>query len=321
MIRVFVSEFLCGGGREEPARLAGWAPALLGEAWVMLSAVCADFAAIPGVSVTTLLDAALPADYSLDPRVHTERVAPGESDTVFRRSVRAADYVLVIAPEFDGILADRCRIAADSGAQLLGPSPEAVALTSDKLALARCWEQAGVRTPPTVQNNPPFPLPWIVKPRFGAGSHGIRLREAELPAEQLMSDQVVIQPLVTGLPASVAFLIGPHDRLALAPCSQVLDDAFQYQGGSTPLSAPLGARALAIARQAIGCVPCLSGYVGVDVVLGERDWAIEINPRLTTSYIGLRQLAMGNIAEWLLRVVRGESVDIRWRDGTIDFQV
>ena len=53
-------------------------------------------------------------------------------------------------------------------------------------------------------------------------------------------------------------------------------------------------------------MPGLSGYVGVDVVLGNdgRDWAIEINPRLTTSYVGLRALAGFNLAEAMLAVAR-----------------
>jgi hypothetical protein len=49
----------------------------------------------------------------------------------------------------------------------------------------------------------------------------------------------------------------------------------------------------------------------VDLVLGDaadgsRDFAIEINPRLTTSYLGLRALARGSLAAALLRAVRGD---------------
>ena len=82
---------------------------------------------------------------------------------------------------------------------------------------------------------------------------------------------------------------------------------------------PLAERAVRIARKAIDSVEDLAGYVGVDVVLGEsQDWVIEINPRLTTSYIGLRALAADNLMEVLLRLVRGESVaKLRWRPGGI----
>ncbi|MFL5341148.1 MAG: hypothetical protein ACJ8F7_13455, partial [Gemmataceae bacterium] len=47
---------------------------------------------------------------------------------------------------------------------------------------------------------------------------------------------------------------------------------------------------------------------------------IEINPRLTTSYIGLRELAETNLAEVMLRLAEGrEPPPIRWRPGTVEF--
>ena len=50
----------------------------------------------------------------------------------------------------------------------------------------------------------------------------------------------------------------------------------------------------------------LWGFVGVDLILGadaegREDLAIEINPRLTTSYVGLRALLHGNLAGLMLR--------------------
>jgi len=72
-------------------------------------------------------------------------------------------------------------------------------------------------------------------------------------------------------------------------------------------------------------VPGLRGYVGVDLVLGpnddgNEDWVIEINPRLTTSYIGLRVVAKANLAEAMLRVVGGEIVPpLDWHPDVVHF--
>src|SRR5439155_19133175 len=112
MTRIFVSEFLCGGGWVEPAWATGWAPALLGEAWAMLSAAAADFAAVPDVQVVTLLDERL-TDYALGPRVEVIRVAPSGESFAFRAVAANADYALVIAPEIDGRLHHRCLWAAE----------------------------------------------------------------------------------------------------------------------------------------------------------------------------------------------------------------
>ena len=46
------------------------------------------------------------------------------------------------------------------------------------------------------------------------------------------------------------------------------------------------------------------GYLGVDLILGteaDKDYVIEINPRLTTSYLILRQAAKENLAEAIIQ--------------------
>jgi predicted ATP-grasp superfamily ATP-dependent carboligase len=124
--------------------------------------------------------------------------------------------------------------------------------------------------------------------------------------------------------ASVAFLIGVSKIVALPGTEQRLsrDGSFRYLGGLLPLTPDMSRRAERIARQAIDAVPGLFGYVGVDLVLGDdgRDWAIEINPRLTTSYVGLRALAETNLAEVMLRLAEGgEPPALRWRAGPVEF--
>ncbi len=81
--------------------------------------------------------------------------------------------------------------------------------------------------------------------------------------------------------------------VALQPTFQLLSDdgRFKYEGGELPIPPTLAERAVKLASRAVECVPGLLGYVGVDLVLGEaedgsRDYAIEINRALTTSYIG-----------------------------------
>ena len=91
------------------------------------------------------------------------------------------------------------------------------------------------------------------------------------------------------------------------------DGRLQYVGGRIPLPAPLAARATRLSDEAVRAVAGLQGYVGVDVVLGPArdgslDAVIEINPRLTTSYVGLRVLTQGNLAEVMLRLVTGQDI-------------
>jgi predicted ATP-grasp superfamily ATP-dependent carboligase len=113
----------------------------------------------------------------------------------------------------------------------------------------------------------------------------------------------------------------------LAACQQYLggEGRFDYCGGSLPLSAPLAERALRLAMRAVKTLATPIGYLGLDLVLGADpggadDVVIEINPRLTTSYVGLRALARGNLAEAMLAVAVGEKVELSWHAGPIQFE-
>jgi predicted ATP-grasp superfamily ATP-dependent carboligase len=136
-----------------------------------------------------------------------------------------------------------------------------------------------------------------------------------------------LQPFVPGRAASVAVLAGPAGRVPLQPAAQHLSDEgrFHYQGGALPMPPDLGVRARRLADAVVAAVPGLCGYLGVDLVMGEAadgagDQVIEINPRLTTSYVGLRRLARFNLAEVLLRVARGEPAGVLdWRPGRVCF--
>jgi tyramine---L-glutamate ligase len=322
-MRVFVYEYTCATAPDS---------ALRGEGQAMLAAVLADLARVPGVQTVTLLHPSCPRP----PHGGSVRqLDAGGEETAVRELAAAADGSLVIAPEFDDILWCRCRWVEEAGGRLLGPSSEAVALTADKLRLGEQLLGHGVPTPPcrlATPGLPPAGYPLVCKPRHGAGSQATFLvhSEAELTARLTeargdgWSGEAIVQPFVPGQPTSVAFLLGPRQRLPLKPARQHLsaDGRFRYQGGSLPLPLPLAGRAVRLAERAVAAVPGLRGYVGVDLVLGEdgRDWVIEINSRLTTSYVGLRELAQDNLAEVMLRVVAGEWIDpLRWREGEVHF--
>jgi hypothetical protein len=126
---------------------------------------------------------------------------------------------------------------------------------------------------------------------------------------------MVIGPQAAGIAASASFLCGPGEPVPLLAGAQMLstDGRFRYLGGRLPLPADLSARAISLAARAVAAVPGVRGFAGVDLVLEAvpaqgsppRDTVIEINPRLTTSYVGLRVLARRNLAELWLAAVSG----------------
>jgi len=279
--------------------------------------------------------AAVLEDFSRVPEVEPLTVSADEP-SAFQSLARHADWTLVIAPEFDRILAERCRWVDTAGGRLMGPTPAAVRLTADKLLLTSHLQRRGIPTPATqyladFQRSPDVAFPVVCKPRDGAGSQATILARGPHELPTVSSDcpaTLVIQPFVPGRAVSVAFLIGPHQMISLLPCTQELssDGHFHYLGGSLPLPSALAERARRLAQRAVESVEGLRGYVGVDLVLGNRadgsrDFVIEINPRLTTSYVGLRALAVTNLAEAMLALAEGRDVPpLVWRDGGVRFR-
>ena len=63
---------------------------------------------------------------------------------------------------------------------------------------------------------------------------------------------------------------------------------------------------MAAAVRACEAITGLCGYIGVDVVLTESDAVvIEVNPRLTTAYLGVRAVLEENVAALALAACDG----------------
>ena len=309
----------------------------------MLTAVLEDFQQLPNVQPFTILEQTREREDDPFPvfvsALAGHRVDTGEEEAAFRKAARQADYTLVIAPECAGILAERCRWIEEVGGRSLNCTPVAIQLCGDKLALGQHLAEQNIPTPPCQVYQPPgdlpaFPLPWVLKPRDGAGSQATFLvqRTEQLPAcvasarTEGWAGEFLLQPFVPGMPVSVPCLLGPRQRVPLLPAFQDLSDdgRFRYRGGRIPLPVALSSRAVRLAECAVAAVHDLRGFVGVDLVLGgaadgNEDSVIEINPRLTTSYVGLRVLARTNLAGAMLAVSCGEEIDPIWRSGSVPF--
>jgi predicted ATP-grasp superfamily ATP-dependent carboligase len=317
-MRVFVYEHLTarGTGREPDAP----EHAMYLEGRAMRDAVAEDFRRIAGVEAFVFPDSAVPVD-----------------DYTFSDAANAADWAVVIAPEVGGTLAGLAEEVWPTSSRFLGPSLPAIRRTTDKLALSEHWYDNDVPTPETWEREPSpreaFPVVW--KPQDGAGSHAtFRLQSATdltRARARLEADNhtgpMILQEFVAGQAVSVAFLCGPAGYVPLVPAFQLLSDdgRMRFLGGELPIPPDLAARAVKLAQRAVDCVPGLLGYVGVDLVLGDagngtRDFAIEINPRLTTSYVGLRALAEVNLAEAMLKAANGELREPpKWKPGRVRF--
>jgi tyramine---L-glutamate ligase len=328
-MHVFLYEWATGGGLvEEPGALPA---SLVREGAAMIGALAADLVRIEGCRVTALRDPrvlhlALPGCEIVDV---LSKFSHGEE---LERISSEAEATILIAPEFDGILLNAARRVAAVGGRLFSPSAEFIRVAADKQRTCATLAAAGVATPQGVVLEVDEPLPTefvypaVLKPVDGAGSQDMYMVNGPHDAPPAYAWRRRLERYIPGLAASVAILCGPTGRKSLAPCKQRISDdgRFRYLGGELPLAEGLAERAAALAERALASLPSTIGYVGVDMVLGRdphgsEDAVIEVNPRLTTSYVGLRAASKSNLAEAMLRVAHGEPAQLEFSSRPLEF--
>jgi len=175
-------------------------------------------------------------------------------------------------------------------------------LAGDKWRLAGRLRARGIPTPEcrpipagaAIPSDGPFPA--VLKPIDGAGSvETYLLADAgSVRALGCVSFEALLQPFYSGVPMSASFLLPHEGPPALVATGRqkikVEDGRFQYLGGVIPSTCP---EALPVLLSALSVVPGLAGFVGVDFLWDAERRSVtvlEINPRVTTSHVGLTGL-------------------------------
>jgi predicted ATP-grasp superfamily ATP-dependent carboligase len=328
-MKVFVYEWATGGGLVEES---GPMPASLArEGAAMIGGLVTDLQRIAGCQVVAFRDPRF-VQLALGNCEIVEILSRFSHDEEVERVAAEADATILIAPEFDGILWKLARRVTAAGGNLLSPSPDFVRIAADKQQTCEILIRVGVPVPEgrALESDELLPTdfqyPAVIKPIDGAGSQDTYFVRSAYDVPPAYAWQRRLEQFVPGMPASVGVLCGPAGNICLTPCKQRLseDGRLRYLGGELPLAAGLAERAESLATKAIRALPATVGYVGVDLVLGREpngseDRVIEVNPRLTTSYVGLRATARSNLAEAMFNIARGESPTIEYGDRPIEF--
>jgi tyramine---L-glutamate ligase len=324
-LRLLVYEHVSGGGFADGAI----SHSVLCEGFGMLRTVTGDFKAA-GHSVTTTLDSRLAR---LNPPLDADCVVPCFSSRETRANLRKlseqADAAYVIAPETDGLLKSLVELLESTGTAPLNCSASSIKKVSDKAAFYEFLRKMGTPLPETrvfsvaddlkeikkAVRDSNFPL--IFKPSDGVSCSGLSfVRNEDQVAgavnkikRESASRHFLVQDLIQGAAASVSLLSTGVSVVSISLNRQDVtletpEACSCYSGGLVPFDNPLRARAFEVAEKIVKSAQGLKGYVGVDFVLTENEAVvIEVNPRLTTSYVGLRIVANFNLAQATVNAV------------------
>jgi len=324
-VRILVHEFASGGGlagRDVP-------PSLAREGAAMAAALIEDLAALRCHHIVTTADPRFRPNAPSDVEIVT--LPPGRRgrDALLDRLIESVDAVWLVAPETGRCLERLAARVEQTGKVLLGSGAAAIHRASDKVALPRRLARHGVPHPPTrvLRSSSDWKREWltvargigypvVIKPGRGAACEGVSLaRDArelrgatELARHAGGPGPMLLQRYMPGVHASVSLIADSRRAVPLAVNAQCvrISRRFSYHGGRTPFDHPLAERAIDACVRTCQAFPGLRGYVGIDVVLTDSEAVvIEVNPRLTTAYLGVRSALDGNVAALALAACGG----------------
>ncbi|MHA1751900.1 MAG: ATP-grasp domain-containing protein [Candidatus Helarchaeota archaeon] len=317
-MNIFIFEYLTGGGFINDKL----PPSLVCEGAAMLLTLIKGLN--PDFDVKILLDYRL-AGYKEFFKNISPKIIKNTSDfnENFKDYINNSDYYLIIAPEFNNILRDLTLEAENSSAINLGCNSYSIEKTGNKFETFKKLFHLKKYLPATLKANhsnakiseiykfcKDLGYPVVFKPIDGVGGGGISLirnKDEINPGIKKIKinsneNEFIIQEYIKGNDVSVSLFIDNNVIHPLTLNGQLITlgditNETKYNGGYIPFN-NRDFNHDDIFKIAIDCVSSitgLNGYVGIDFVIGEKPSIIEINPRLTTSYIGVRELLKSDL--------------------------
>lgn len=319
-MKLFVYEHITSGAlinEPLPASLAH-------EGREMLKALVNDLSQLANLELIVLQDARIdPLDDLSSPHQCYTIHKQTDFGRYYQIALNDADAVLPIAPETDNALSLIQQSVINSGKRLLASLPTTSELCSDKY---RCYQHLSTHklaTPATcLAENWSAQLfcsntGYIVKPLDGVGCVDTlffadnRLLEIGLAKQVSARETMIVQPYIKGLNVSLNLLCSDDDCMILAINEQHIKnhhDQLIYCGSTVngvSESQLSFATALKLAKHVHQAIAGLWGLIGIDLILTEDAILIvDINPRLTSSYIGLARSLKQNPAELLFSMIK-----------------
>ncbi len=318
--RILVFEFITGGGLSEQTL----PPSLANEGMLMLNALLRELAELPSIQLTVLQDVRC-RQLQLPENAQVISVSNKQSiNTLLATLIDKTDAVWLIAPEIDSILKNISQLVEEKSKILLNSSSKAVALCSDKLSTYKYLNQQGIAVVNTAQMDTfldDFDKPWVVKLKEGAGCLDSYYIATENELKQLntqlkQATDYIIQPYIKGEPLSLSCLF-KQGRAWLLCCNRqqisIVQGQFQLSACEVNIVHDKQALFQQLIEKVAKAIPGLWGYVGIDIIQTEsgKSLVLEINPRLTTSYVGIRPALGINVAKLIIEMIDDQPMIIK----------
>lgn len=321
-MKILVFELACMGGNFESS--------VLYEGFEMLSMAANGFKRA-GHDVTVILDSGLNIEEKFEAKninalkTQNFNLSPNNLTEIIKIiNSKNIDCVFPIAPDPD--LFEIVREIRLQDIKVIAPENKALEIASDKWKTYKVFKRAEINTPKTrLFNSKPINYPFIVKPRSGVACENlfkinnrnefekfkVFLKNLKINHKNL-NDDFLIQEFIAGDNVSVTLFSDGKNAVPVSLNKQNLKlsaEGSKYLGGAAPYEHPLKEEAFGLAKRAVKSIGGLKGAAGVDLILSNKPFVIEINPRVTTSTAALEKLGF-NVSESALLAYSGKLSEI-----------
>jgi predicted ATP-grasp superfamily ATP-dependent carboligase len=333
--RIFIFEYVSGGGLSKE-KIPN---SLFCEAFGMLISLIKDFTSLD-LEVSTLLDRRITHLTTILPRCRSIIVKKEDNFlNKFELVVKDSDYILIVAPESGNVLYKLTKVVKDYNKILLSTNLAGIKIGSSKINTYNFFRNNELLTPKTylipLRNNfldldfvlkklDELENPIIIKPEDGVGAESIFLFRTKKQIKLFFQNhyskidknrKYILQEYIEGDDLSISLInmtkslnFGSKNPLLLSINSQYISiknlkiDSI-YQGGYTPVQ-----NYQAILQELTELLENVDftafiGYFGIDLIKTKdsKFYFIEINPRITTSYVGLRNIINENPSRLIIK--------------------
>jgi predicted ATP-grasp superfamily ATP-dependent carboligase len=229
----------------------------------------------------------------------------GNFGAEIERLAPACDMGLVIAPDH---LLSKYTMILEQHTHNLGCGFMTIALCANKVQTQKVLRQHGIPVP-----GGPGPGKRVIKPVKGCGAQGVRLSEGEPGVDEFAEryidgEHVSVSIIPKRVIGDACLYYTGNPPLVLAVNRQKIgidpDGSFHYLGGETPVHPDREEEIISTAKKAVEVLGC-QGYCGVDMVVADKVYVVDVNPRITTSLVGIAACMKEEIAELLVAASKG----------------
>ncbi len=238
---------------------------------------------------------------------------PENFDEALSGLSKKCDCFQLIAPD---VMLEKFTGTAEKNCINLGCSSRVVRLCADKQETTELLLHNGIPAPRLVHEKG---VSCVVKPRYGCGAEGVFISRGPMERDGFISTEYI-----EGEHLSVS-LIGGKAMLPLTLNKQHIkkteakDIAYlDYNGNEMPYDHPAKKEIFEVAKKTgimLGC----RGLFGIDIVYGDKPYVVDVNPRPTTSVLGLARVMEDNIADLIIKACFGELPDSVILNGHFSF--